>query len=366
MNVPYFDLTRQYQTIKDQIEPAVLALMASQQMVLGETVARFEEHMAQYCRCNHAIGVSSGTDALLCSLMALGIGPGDEVIVPTFTFFASAGTIARAGSTPVFVDIDPDTFNLDLQSTAQAITKRTKAIMPVHLYGQMAPMTELAALAAQNGLHLIEDACQSVASEHQGNRPGQQSTCACLSFYPTKNLSGFGDGGMVICQDEELAGNCKHLRVHGGDRPYYQSMIGANFRLDALQAVVLDIKLNYLDTWVAQRREHAARYDQLLPAAVQTPKIAQGNTSVYNLYVIRAPRRDQLQQFLNEKGIGSGVYYPLPLHLQECFAYLKGKPGDCPVAEQVCKEVLALPIFPELTEQQVSYVAQCVNEFYGS
>jgi dTDP-4-amino-4,6-dideoxygalactose transaminase len=333
-------------------------------MVLGPAVTRFEENMAQYCRCRHAIGVSSGTDALLCCLMALGIGNGDEVIVPTYTFFASAGAVARVGAKPVFVDIDAKTFNMDVEKTASAITKRTKAIMPVDLYGQSAPIKEIAALAHKHDLAVIEDACQSLGAAQEGKTPGQVSTCACLSFYPTKNLGGFGDGGMILCQDEDLAAKCKHLRLHGQDKGYYHSMVGANFRLDALQAVVLDEKLKYLDGWTAKRRRFAEIYNDLLSLPVQIPTIAPGNDSVYNLYVIRTPKRDELQKFLSTRQIGSGVYYPLPLHLQECFAYMHGKEGDCPVAEQACKDVLALPVYPELSEEQIIYVAKCINEFY--
>lgn len=363
MKVPFIDLKAQYETIRGQVEPAVLNLLASQNLVLGEPVEQFEKHMADYIGCNYAVGMSSGTDALICCLMALGIGSGDEVIVPTFTFFASAGAIARVGATPVFVDIDAETFNLDVDKASQAITGRTRAIMPVDLYGQMAPMKQITALAAAHGLAVIEDACQSVGARQDGKGPGQVCGCACLSFYPTKNLGGVGDGGMVLCQDEELAQKCKHLRVHGDVKRYCHTMIGANFRLDALQATVLDIKLNYLDEWAARRREHGAAYDKLLGAGVQKPRILPGNESVYNQYAIQTPRRDDLQRFLSKKTVGCGVYYPSPLHLQECFAYLGGNRGDCPVAEQVCEDVLSLPMYPELSAEQLAYVAHCVNEF---
>jgi len=363
MNVPLLDLKPQYQMLKDEIEPAVLELMANQTFVLGPTVQKFETDIASYCQVNHAVGVSSGTDALICSLMALGIGQGDEVILPTFTFFATAGAVARIGAIPVFVDIDPETYNIDVNKMEEAITDETKAIIPVHLYGQMAPMEEIMAVAAKHELAVIEDACQSIGASQNGKMPGELGTAACLSFYPSKNLAGFGDGGMILCQDQQLDQRCRHMRMHGEDQRYYHSMIGGNFRLDALQALVLNIKLKHLDGWAARRQEHAAIYDKLLGSSVKTPVITEGNISVYNQYVIRSNRRDALQKYLGEKGIGAAIYYPVPLHLQECFKYLAGKKGDCPVAEQACKEVLALPVFPDLTHEQIEYVAKCINEF---
>ena len=366
MKVPLLDLQEQYEVIRGEIEPAVLSLMASQQFVLGKPVSEFEEHMSAYCKCAHAMGVSSGTDALLCSLMALGIGSGDEVIVPTFTFFASAGAISRLGAVPIFVDIDADTFNIDVDQLESAITDGTRAIMPVHLFGQMAPMAEIMALASKYEVSVVEDACQSIGSEQEGKGPGQLGHCACLSFYPSKNLAGFGDGGMILCQDNELAQRCRYLRMHGEDKRYYHSMIGGNFRLDALQGLVLNIKLKYLDGWVKKRQAHAKIYDELLGDAVRKPKIREGNVSVYNQYVIRVDRRDELQKYLADKRVGSGIYYPVPLHLQECFAQRGGREGDCPVAEQACKEVLALPVYPELADEQIEYVALCVNEFYAN
>ncbi len=364
MKVPLLDLTQQYQTLKVDIEPAVLDLFNRQQFILGETVSRFEQHLAEYCGCAHAVGVSSGTDALICLLMALGIGPGDEVIVPTFTFFGTAGAVARLGARPVFVDIDPETYNLDAGYTAGAITEKTKVIMPVHLYGQMAPMEKILELAHWRNIPVIEDACQSIGSRQHNVQPGQKSAGACLSFYPSKNLSGAGDGGMILCQDAGLAQKCRHLRMHGEDRRYYHSMIGGNFRLDALQALVLDIKLPRLNDWTAARRAHAAFYNSALKSPVRAPHIVPGNVSVFNQYVVRVPRRDELQAYLAERGVGSAIYYPVPLHLQECFRYLGGKPGDCPVAEQASQEVLALPVFPELSQEQLEYVAKTINTFY--
>jgi len=363
MKVPLLDLKQQYQAIKAEIEPAVLALMESQMFVLGEPVLKLEKDLAAHGRCAHGIGLSSGTDALLLALMAFDIGYGSEVIVPTFTFFASAGSVSRVGAKPVFVDIDPDTFNLDVNKIEQAITSRTKAIMPVHLFGQMSPMNEIMEIAEKYNLAVIEDACQSIGSRQNGRRPGELSGCACLSFYPSKNLAGFGDGGMILCQDKAFAKKCRYLRMHGEDKRYYHSMIGGNFRLDSLQGLVLDIKLKYLDGWASKRQAHAAIYDKML-TTVKTPKIVDGNVSVYNQYVIRVERRDELQQYLADKEIGSAIYYPVPLHLQECFGYLGGQPGDLPVAEQACKEVLALPVYPELSDEQIEFVAQSINDFY--
>ena len=364
MKVPLLDLKPQYQIIKDQIEPAMLALMESQQFVLGRAVSAFESHIARYCSCTYALGVSSGTDALLCALMALGIKAGDEVIVPVFTFFGSAGAVARTGARPVFIDIDPATFNLDVSRLDGLITPRTRAIMPVHLFGQMAPMQPIMEIARRHDLAVIEDACQSIGTRQDGITPGQISTCACLSFYPSKNLSGFGDGGLILTQDANFDHVCRSLRVHGESSRYYHDLIGGNFRLDAIQALACDIKLPHLDGWVELRRRHAAIYDRLLAEPVVTPYVAPGNISVCNQYVIRAPRRDELQKYLADREIGSGIYYPVPLHLQRCFGYLGYTPGDFPAAEAACREVLALPVFPELSDEQIEFVAKTVNDFY--
>lgn len=362
--VPLLDLTAQYEQIRSEVEPVVLELMASQQFVLGPAVTGFEQDIAKYSQCPHAVGVSSGTDALLCSLMAMGVGHDDEVIVPTFTFFGSAGAIARLGAKPVFVDIEPDTFNIDPARIAQAITDRAKAIMVVHLYGQMAPMADVMEIASRKGIPVIEDAAQSIGSRQAGKMPGQFGDCACLSFYPSKNLAGFGDGGLILCKSEDFEIKCRHLRMHGEDSRYHHSMVGGNFRLDALQAKVLAIKLKFLDGWTEKRRRHAAIYDKMLKQPVVAPFVRPDNTSVYNQYVIRVPKRDQLKDHLAAAGIGSAIYYPVPLHLQRCFDYLGGAKGDCPVAEKACEEVLALPVYPELADEQIEYVADCVNHFY--
>ncbi len=365
MKVPLLDLKEQYQSLRTEIEPAVNELMANQTFVLGPVVAEFEKNLAHYSGCPFAIGVSSGTDALLCSLMAMDIGPGDEVIVPTFTFFGSAGAVSRTGAVPVFADIDPETFNLDPECVERAITDRTRAIMPVHLFGQMAPMGQIQAIARKYELRVIEDACQSIGARQEGKMTGQWGDCSCLSFYPSKNLAGFGDGGAILCRDETMDRMIRFLRMHGENKRYYHSYIGGNFRLDALQALVLDIKLRHLDGWVAKRRANAARYNERLCEAVKTPVILPENESVFNQYVIRTSRRDALREYLKQKDIGTAIYYPVPLHLQECFSELGGKTGDCPVAEQACQEVLALPIYPELTESQIDYVAHSINAFFG-
>lgn len=366
MRVPLLDLRAQYEQIREEVEPAVLKQMSEQAFVLGPTVEGFEKNIAKYCQVNHAVGMSSGTDALLCALMAYGVGPGDEVIIPTFTFFATAGVVARLGARPVFADIDPKTYNIDPDSIEDKISEETKAIIPVHLYGQMAAMTEIMAIANKYELKVIEDACQSIGAKQFGQMPGEMGDCAALSFYPSKNLAGFGDGGMLLCQDDELAKTFRYLRMHGEDKRYYHSMVGANFRLDALQALVLDIKLKYLDKWAAGRRKNAALYNELLSevSEITTPYIAEGNESVYNQYVIRTKDRDGLKDYLTANEIGCNIYYPVPLHVQECFKYLEGKPGDCPVSERACEEVLALPIYPELSEEQIRFVAEKIKDFY--
>ena len=367
MKVPLLDLKLQYEQIRAEVEPAVLELMANQTFVLGPTVQEFEKNIAKHGQVGHAVGMSSGTDALLCALMAYDIKPGDEVIIPTFTFFATAGVVARTGATPVFADIDPDTFNIDVDSIAKLITDKTKAIIPVHLYGQMAPMDDIMALAQKYELKVIEDACQSIGARQNSQGPGEIGDCAALSFYPSKNLAGFGDGGMLLCQDADLAQKFRYIRMHGEDKRYYHSMVGANFRLDSLQALVLDIKLKHLDKWAQQRRDNAAIYNDLMEGIdeIALPAIYEGNESVYNQFVIRAEKRDELKDYLAEKEIGSNIYYPVPLHLQECFKNLGGKAGDCPVSEKACEEVLALPVFPELTEDQLKFVADTIKEFYA-
>jgi len=367
MQVPFLDLKVQFASIRDEVMPAVAAVLDSQDCCNGVAVRELEKALAEYCGCAAAVGVSSGTDALLCSMMALGIGPGDEVITPTFTFFATAGCIWRAGAKPVFVDIQPDTLNLDPSKIGQAVTPRTKAIIPVHLYGQMADMAPIQAVAKKHGLFVIEDAAQSIGASQKGQKAGALGTVGCLSFYPTKNLGGVGDAGMIVTQDAQLAKTLAVFRNHGESSRYHHKHVGGNFRLDSIQAAALLVKLRHLDRWTAMRRSHATIYDEMLAGidGLRTPVIGNGNFSIYNQYVVRTPRRDALKDYLARQGVGSGIYYPLCLHQQECFASLGGKAGDFPNAEAAAAEVLALPIYPELSDDQIRYVATKVREFLG-
>jgi dTDP-4-amino-4,6-dideoxygalactose transaminase len=359
MNVKLLDLQAQYLPIRNEIRRAVDEVFDQQALVLGPHVERFEKNLASYCGTKHAIGVSSGTDALLCALMAIGIKPGDEVICPTFTFFATAGSIARLCAKPVFVDIDPETFNIDPAGIAQKITKKTRAIIPVDLFGQLARLEAVNEIAAKHGLKVIEDSAQAIGARRQGKRACSSSFAGCLSFYPTKNLGAFGDAGAICTSDDALAETCRLLRVHGSGHQYNHKLIGGMFRLAAVQAAVLDVKLKYLDTWHEGRRRNAALYDKMLSGSkVVTPRIEQGNWSIYNQYVVRVRDRDRVKQALADKGIGSAIYYPIPLHLQECFAYLGYKAGDFPQSERAAAEVLALPVYPELPEEQVQFVAR--------
>ncbi len=367
MKVPMLDLQAQYATIRDEVVPAVEAVLDSQLCCNGPAVRELEREMAEYCGCASAVGVSSGTDALLCSLMALDIGPGDEVITTPFTFFGTAGAIWRTGAKPVFADILPDTFNIDPGGVAEAVTDRTRAILPVHLFGQMVDMRPLLELAGERGLHIIEDAAQAVGATQDGQKAGSLGSTGCLSFYPTKNLGAMGDAGMVTTQDGPLAGVLESIRNHGQGEAYYHPRVGGNFRMDSIQAAVLSVKLRRLDGWTAARQGHAARYDEMLADCdgVSTPVIAEGNTHIYHQYTLRARDRDRLRKHLSEKGIATGVYYPLCLHKQECFASLGYAAGDFPVAEQAAAEVISLPVYPELAEEQVAHVAESIREFYG-
>jgi dTDP-4-amino-4,6-dideoxygalactose transaminase len=367
MTVPGLDLKGQFAALKPQIMAALEEVLDSQYLINGPTVHQLEDAIAGYCHCAAAVGVSSGTDALVVSLMALGLGPGDEVITTPYTFFATAGSISRVGAKPVFVDIDPITFNLDPAKLGTAITSRTKAIIPVHLFGQTADMDPILAIAREHRLAVIEDACQSIGATYRGRFAGSMGIAGCLSFYPTKNLGGAGDAGMVVTQDIALGERIAIFRNHGMQPRYYHKWIGGNFRLDTLQAAYLLVKLRHLDQWSAQRRQHAGVYDQLLAAvpAVTTPKIADGNVSIFNQYVIRAPRRDELRAFLKSRGIDSEVYYPVSLHEQECFKSLGYKKGDFPHSETAAAESLALPIFPELTPAQIEYVAASIRVFFA-
>src|SRR5687768_3082155 len=347
MNVKLLDLQEQYLPLRNEIRRAIDEVCDAQALILGPHVERFEKSLAEYCGTKHAIGVSSGTDALLCTLMAYGIGPGDEVICPSFTFFATAGSIARLGAVPVFAEIDPKTFNIDPNGVAEKVTPRTKAIMPVHLFGQAARMEPINEIAKTHNVPVIEDAAQAIGAKRNGRRACALGTVGCLSFYPTKNLGAFGDAGAICTDDAALAEKCRKLRVHGSGHTYHHEMIGGMFRLAAIQAAVLSVKLRHLEAWHEARRKNAAIYDNAFQGRkVVTPHIEEGKWSVYNQYVLRVPAGDRVKQRVAEKGIGSGVYYSSPLHLQECFRYLGGKTGGLPESERACHEVLALPVYP--------------------
>lgn len=368
MAVPFLDLKLQYQSIKTSLDEAVERVVSSQGFVLGPEVQALEEEIAAFVGVPHAIGVASGTDALLLPLMGLDPKPGEEVIIPAFTFFATAGAVWNAGFRPVFCDVDPDTFNVTAETIEAVWTDRTRAVVPVHLYGQMASMKEIGRLAADRGAFVLEDAAQAIGAREGDAMAGSVGDAGAFSFFPTKNLGGFGDGGMITTGDPELAEKMAKLRVHGGRQMYHHEMVGTNSRLDALQAAVLRVKLEHLDGWALRRRRNAALYDEMLAdlEGVRTPFSAPGHHHVYNQYTLRADRRDELRAHLSGKGIGNGLYYPLGLHLQECFAPLGGKEGDLPVTEQLTREVVSLPIFPELTEGQVTEVAEGIRAFYTS
>ena len=368
MNVPFFDLTRQWQAIRDEVLPPLGALLDSQKFILGAPVEELENDLAAHCGFAHAVGCASGSDALLLALMALEVGPGDEVITTPFTFFATAGAICRTGAKPVFVDIKPDTFNIDPDKIGPAITPATKAIMPVHLYGQCADMDAIVAIAREHNLRVIEDCAQAIGATHKGRPAGTMGDIGAFSFFPTKNLGGFGDGGFCTAGDPELAALLRSLRVHGQatDMRYMHRRVGFNSRLDALQAVVLRVKLRHLAEWNEARRANAAFYDSHLPAhGLRVPAVVPDRHHVYHQYVIRHAQRDALREHLSAQGVGCTVYYPLGLHLQECFASLGGKQGDLPECEQACREVLALPVFPELMPDERQYLVDGVADFAG-
>jgi dTDP-4-amino-4,6-dideoxygalactose transaminase len=363
MNVPLLDLKRQYAPIREQVRAALDAVLDEQALILGKTVETFERDLAAFCGSKYAIGVSSGTDALVATMMALGIGPGDEVLCPAFTFFATAGSIARVGATPVFVDIDPATFNIDVEQAAKKVTSKTKAIAPVHLFGQMAPMAAIESLAKAHGLHIIEDAAQAIGATQNGRLAGSIGVSGCLSFYPTKNLGALGDAGAILTSDEAFYTKAKKVRVHGSGHTYYHEMIGGMFRMAALQAAGLSVKLPHACEWNAGRIRNAERYNRLLAGVpgVVTPIVAPGNLHIYHQYVVRVRDRDRVKDELTKRGVGCAVFYPLGLHLQQCFAYLGHKPGDFPHTERATAEVLALPIFPELRDDEIDYVAEQIR-----
>jgi dTDP-4-amino-4,6-dideoxygalactose transaminase len=363
MTVPLLDLRAQYDEIRTEVDDAVRRVMESARFIGGPEVTAFEEEVARYSQCAHAVAVASGTDALLLAFWALGIGPGDEVITSAYSFFASAGTISNNGATPVFVDIDPRSYNLDPLLVEAKITPRTKAIAPVSLYGQCCDVPAIRAIAEKHKLWVIEDAAQSIGSEWEGKRSGSMTDFGTFSFFPSKNLGGAGDGGMVVMQNPELAERVRLLKDHGAKPKYYHSLIGTNSRLDSLQAAILRVKLKHLDRWSEKRAKNAALYHSLFEGSRAVRPWKDPRTRhIYNQYVIRVPKRDELKAFLGERGIGCEIYYPVPLHLQKCFAPLGYREGDMPHAEAAAKETLALPIYPELTEEQIRYVAATVRE----
>lgn len=367
MKVPLLDLKRQYQAIKPEIDTAIQKVLDHGMFIMGPEVKSLEEQLANYCGSKYGIGVASGTDALLLSLRALGVSPGDEVVTSTFSFFATAGVISRLGAKPVFVDIDSKTFNMNVERTKDAVTPRTKVIMPVHLYGQMADMDEIMEVADRRGIAVVEDAAQAIGAKYKGKQAGQFGTTACFSFFPSKNLGAYGDGGFIVTNDEGLAELIKRLRVHGSKPKYYHSVIGYNSRLDTLQAAVLSVKLKYLPEWHAARREKAENYNRLLKeiSQVETPFVHDFNYHIYHQYTIQAEGRDALGAHLKTREIGFDTYYPLPLHLQECYRDLGYKAGDLPVSERLAALAISLPVFPELTDVEQEYVASAIKEFYN-
>ena len=385
MRVPMLDLKEQYQRIKDDVRTAINRVIESQQFILGAEVDALEREVAAYSRCAYGVGISSGTDALLVALMALDTKAGDEIITTPYSFFATAGSIARLGARPVFVDIDPYTFNLDAAQIEAQITKRTRAIIPVHLYGQMSEMDEIMDVAGRYDLYVIEDAAQSIGAQYKGQCAGSIGDIGCYSFFPSKNLGAFGDGGMVTSNKLELAERMKLLRNHGMHPQYYHKTVGGNFRLDALQAAILRVKLKRLDEWIVARQNNAARYDKLFAEAglinsaggrkvtlaltddqIVAPYEALHARHTFNYYVIRCRQRERLRAHLTKRGIGTEIYYPIPLHLQECFSELGHRAGDLPNAEAAAQETLALPIYPELSIEQQECVVHEIKSFYQS
>lgn len=400
ISVPLLDLKAQYEQIRDEVEAAIQSVLESQRFILGPEVEALEEEIATYSQCEYGIGVSSGTDALLISLMAIDLKPGDEVITTPYTFFATVGSVARLGARPVFVDIDPISYNIDPRQIEAAVTEQTKAVIPVHLYGQMADMDPIVEIATRHGLYVIEDAAQAIGAEYKDPRAGSIGNLGCFSFFPSKNLGAFGDGGMVTTNDPELADKVRLLRNHGYRPKYYNKIVGGNFRLDALQAAILRVKLRHLDDWTAARQANAVRYAELFKdsglladGVVTLPQLSTFSSSrlssldsglsppspatchltpnfrhIYNQFVIRVAKeaRDDLRAFLKNRGIGTEIYYPVPAHLQECFENIGYKAGDMPESESAAAETLALPVYPELTDVQIRYVVTQIGNFFHS
>lgn len=384
MKVPLLDLKQQYKSLKNELDEALIRIAESQYFILGPEVEKMEKILSEFLNCEYALGVSSGTDALLVALMAIDIKPGDEVIVPTYSFFATAGVVSRLNAKPVLTDIDPVTFNIDPDDIEKRITPKTKAIIPVHLYGQSCDMDKILSIAQKYNLKVIEDAAQAISTQYEdGKYVGTIGDIGCYSFFPSKNLGCFGDGGLVVTNDKNLAEKLSILRVHGGYPKYYHKVIGGNFRLDAIQAAIISVKLPYLNKWSQARRNNAQLYNKLfidqnlaeetgktlfneknkvlLPKAIYESNIP--NYHIYNQYIIRVEKRDELRDFLSKNDIGTEIYYPVPFHLQECFADLGYKKGDFPLSEEAANTSLALPIYPELTEEQIKYVVQKIKEF---
>jgi dTDP-4-amino-4,6-dideoxygalactose transaminase len=366
--MPFLDLKAQYAGIREEVLEAVTRVLESQLFILGPEVEALEKEVGALIACNHAIGCASGSDALILALLALEIGRGDEVITTPFTFVASAGSIARVGAKPVFVDIDPDTFNISPRAIEKAVTSRTKAIMPVHLFGLSADMDEIVAIAAGHGITVIEDAAQAIGARYEGRAVGRLGALGCFSFFPSKNLGGAGDGGLVTTQDASLAGRLRLLRAHGGQKKYEYELLGMYSRLDALQAAILRVKLRHLEQWATGRRRNAEQYRELfhefrLESIIKSPVTPPGHTHVYNQFTIRVRERDALREHLQSRGIPTEIYYPKPLHLQKAFAYLGHKLGDFPESETAGLEVLSLPIFPELSEEQQRSVVAAIADF---
>ncbi len=386
MKVPLLDLKPQYNSLKKELDEAVLGVAESQYFILGPEVEKMEKEFCDYLGCKHAIGVSSGTDALLLALMAIDIKPGDEVIVPTYSFFATAGVVSRLNATPVLTDIDPLTFNIDPEDLKKKITSKTKAIIPVHLYGQSADLEPIIKIAKEKNIFVIEDAAQAIGTQYKdGKCVGTIGDIGCFSFFPSKNLGGYGDGGLVTTNNDELAYMLRIKRVHGGEQKYYHKVIGGNFRIDALQSAVLRVKLPHLDKWSEKRRANADFYNELfikaglaeetgkinfdgknqvlLPKAVYKNIAGVKNYHIYNQYIIRTQKRDELKKFLTENEIGNEIYYPVPFHLQECFTNLNHKKGDFPESEKASNTSLAIPIYPELSKEQQEFVVEKIKQF---
>jgi len=366
MNIPFVDLRKQYAPFKDEILSGISKVLDGMQLFLGENVQQLEKEFAQFCGAVHGIGVSDGTSALQIILRAMDIGPGDEVITVSHTFIATAEAIVLAGAKPVFVDIDPSTYLMDVSQIEAKITPRTKAILPVHLYGQTVDMDPLLEIASRHGLRVIEDACQAHGAEYKGRKAGTLGDAAGFSFYYSKNLGGYGEGGFISTNDADLAAKMRKVRDHGSGVRYHHDLIGVNGRLDEIQAVVLRAKLPHLASWNEKRREHARLYNELLKGtSAVIPTENSGNTPVYHLYVIRTPKRDELQAFLKDQGVFTGIHYPIPVHLQKAMEFLGYKPGDLPVTEQAVTEILSLPMYAELSDDEISYTVRKINEFFS-